>query len=51
MRVCMADALADELQSARGEVARLAPGGERDVLAVTTDVARADESESLEEAV
>jgi NAD(P)-dependent dehydrogenase (short-subunit alcohol dehydrogenase family) len=51
MRVCMADVLADELQAARGEVARLAPGGERDVVAVPTDVARADEVEALREAV
>ena len=51
MRVCMADVLADELQAARGEVARLAPGGERDVIAVPTDVARADEVEALKEAV
>jgi NAD(P)-dependent dehydrogenase (short-subunit alcohol dehydrogenase family) len=51
MRVCMADALAEELQSACGEVARLAPGGDRDLLAVTTDVARPDEIESLKEAV
>jgi NAD(P)-dependent dehydrogenase (short-subunit alcohol dehydrogenase family) len=47
----MADVLADELQAARGEVARLAPGGERDVIAVPTDVARADEVEALKEAV
>jgi NAD(P)-dependent dehydrogenase (short-subunit alcohol dehydrogenase family) len=51
MRVCMADVLADELQAARGEVARLAPGGDPDVLAVPTDVARADEVEALREAV
>lgn len=50
MRVCMADILADELQAARGEVARMAPGGERDVIAVPTDVARADEVEALKEA-
>jgi NAD(P)-dependent dehydrogenase (short-subunit alcohol dehydrogenase family) len=47
MRVCMADVSADELQSAHGEVARLAPGGARDVLAVPTDVARPDEVELL----
>jgi NAD(P)-dependent dehydrogenase (short-subunit alcohol dehydrogenase family) len=50
MRVAMADVLADELQAARGEVARLAPGGERDVLAIPTDVARADEVEALKDA-
>ena len=51
MRVCMADVLADELQSARGEVATLAPGGERDVLAVPTDAARREDVEALREAV
>jgi NAD(P)-dependent dehydrogenase (short-subunit alcohol dehydrogenase family) len=51
MRVCMADVLADELQAARGEVASLAPGGERDILAVPTDVARWEGVESLREAV
>jgi hypothetical protein len=51
MRVCMADVLADELQAARREVAGLAPGGERDVLTVTTDVARPDDVASLSEAV
>jgi NAD(P)-dependent dehydrogenase (short-subunit alcohol dehydrogenase family) len=51
MRVCMADVLADELQAARGEVAPLAPGGERDVLAVPTDVARREDVESLRDAV
>jgi NAD(P)-dependent dehydrogenase (short-subunit alcohol dehydrogenase family) len=51
MRVCMADVLADELERARGDVARLAPGGEQDVLAVPTDVARPHDVESLKEAV
>ena len=51
MRVCMADVLPDELQAARGEVASLAPGGERDILAVPTDVARWEGVESLREAV
>lgn len=51
MRVCMADVLADELQAARVEVVRLAPGGERDVLAVTTDVARPEDVEALRDAV
>jgi NAD(P)-dependent dehydrogenase (short-subunit alcohol dehydrogenase family) len=51
MRVCLADVLADELQAARDEVARLAPGGERDVLAIHTDVARPEQVESLKEAV
>ena len=43
MPVCMAD----ELQSVRGEVARLAPGGDQGVLAIPTDVARPDQVESL----
>jgi NAD(P)-dependent dehydrogenase (short-subunit alcohol dehydrogenase family) len=51
MRVCMADVLADELETARGEVAGLAPGGARDVLAVATDVAREKDVEALREAV
>ena len=51
LRVAMADVLVDELRSARDEVARLAPGGERDVLAVPTDVARPQDLESLKEAV
>jgi NAD(P)-dependent dehydrogenase (short-subunit alcohol dehydrogenase family) len=32
-------------------VARLAPGGDRDILAVPTDVARPDDVESLKETV
>jgi NAD(P)-dependent dehydrogenase (short-subunit alcohol dehydrogenase family) len=51
MRVCLADVLADEVESARDEVAKLAPGGDRDVLAIPTDVARPEEVESLREAV
>jgi NAD(P)-dependent dehydrogenase (short-subunit alcohol dehydrogenase family) len=51
MRVCMADVLADELETARGEVARLAPGGDRDVLAVATDVAREKDVDALRAAV
>ena len=51
MRVCMADVLADELQAARLEVARLAPGGARDVLAVPTDVTRLEDVHSLKDAV
>jgi NAD(P)-dependent dehydrogenase (short-subunit alcohol dehydrogenase family) len=51
MRVGMADALTEELRSAREEVARLAPGGDRDVLAVPTDVARPEDVEALKEAV
>jgi NAD(P)-dependent dehydrogenase (short-subunit alcohol dehydrogenase family) len=51
MRVCLADVLADEVESARDEVAKLAPGGERDVLAIPTDVARPEQIESLKEAV
>jgi NAD(P)-dependent dehydrogenase (short-subunit alcohol dehydrogenase family) len=51
MRVCLADVLADELQAARDEVAKLAPGGDRDVLTICADVARLDEVESLKEAV
>lgn len=51
MRVCMADVLADELETARGVVASLAPGGDRDVLAVPTDVARPEDVGSLREAV
>jgi NAD(P)-dependent dehydrogenase (short-subunit alcohol dehydrogenase family) len=49
--VLSADVLADELQAARGEVARLAPGGDRDVLAVPTDVARLEDVEALKEIV
>ena len=51
MRVGMADVLADELQAARLEVARLAPGGDRDVFAMATDVARPEDVESLRDAV
>jgi NAD(P)-dependent dehydrogenase (short-subunit alcohol dehydrogenase family) len=51
MRIGMADVLSDELRSARAEVARLARGGERDVLAVPTDVARPEELEALKESV
>jgi len=51
MRIGMADVLSDELHSARDEVIRLAPGGDRDVLAVPTDVARPDEVESLKDTV
>jgi hypothetical protein len=51
MRVGMADVLTEELRSARAAVARLAPGGERDVLAVPTDVARPEEIEALKEDV
>jgi NAD(P)-dependent dehydrogenase (short-subunit alcohol dehydrogenase family) len=51
MRVGMADVLSDELRSARAEVARLARGGERDILAVPTDVARPEELEALKESV
>jgi NAD(P)-dependent dehydrogenase (short-subunit alcohol dehydrogenase family) len=51
MRVGMADVLGDELRSAHAEVVRLAPGGERDVLAVPTDVARPEELEALSERV
>jgi NAD(P)-dependent dehydrogenase (short-subunit alcohol dehydrogenase family) len=50
MRVCMADVLTDELETARGEVANLAPGGERDVLAVPIDIARLEDVRSLKEA-
>ena len=51
MRVGMADVLADELQAARLEVARLAPGGDRDVLTMATDVTRPEDVESLRDAV
>jgi NAD(P)-dependent dehydrogenase (short-subunit alcohol dehydrogenase family) len=51
MRVVMADVLAEELKAARGEVAMLAPGGERDVIAVPADVARANDVAMLKEAV
>jgi NAD(P)-dependent dehydrogenase (short-subunit alcohol dehydrogenase family) len=51
MRVAMADVLGDELQSAREEVAKSASGGDRDVLAVPTDVARSEEVELLKDAV
>jgi NAD(P)-dependent dehydrogenase (short-subunit alcohol dehydrogenase family) len=51
MRVAMADVLADELRLARDEVAKVAPGGARDVLAVPADVACAEEVEALRQAV
>jgi NAD(P)-dependent dehydrogenase (short-subunit alcohol dehydrogenase family) len=51
MRVAMADVLAEELRSACDEVARLAAGGEGDVLAVPTDVARPEQVEALKEEV
>ena len=50
MKVCMADVDADELQSARAEVAKLAPEGDRSVLAVATDVARPADLEGLKDA-
>jgi NAD(P)-dependent dehydrogenase (short-subunit alcohol dehydrogenase family) len=50
MKVCMADVDAEELQSARAEVAKLAPEGERSVLAVATDVARPAHLEGLKDA-
>jgi NAD(P)-dependent dehydrogenase (short-subunit alcohol dehydrogenase family) len=50
MRVCMADVLADELRSARDDVAQLAPG-DRDVLAVPTDVGCLEDVHSLQDAV
>ena len=50
MKVCMADVDAEELQSARTEVAELAPDGERSVLAVPTDVARPADLEGLQDA-
>jgi NAD(P)-dependent dehydrogenase (short-subunit alcohol dehydrogenase family) len=51
MRVCMADVLADELRLAREEVAGLAPGADRNLLAVPTDVARLEEIDALKEKV
>ncbi|MGH6895407.1 MAG: SDR family NAD(P)-dependent oxidoreductase [Geminicoccaceae bacterium] len=51
MRVGMTDTATGELRSARAAVARLAPGGDRDVLAVPTDVARLEEIEALKENV
>jgi NAD(P)-dependent dehydrogenase (short-subunit alcohol dehydrogenase family) len=51
MRVGMADVLTEELQSARDEVAGLAAGGDQDVLAVPTDVARPEQVEALKETV
>jgi NAD(P)-dependent dehydrogenase (short-subunit alcohol dehydrogenase family) len=51
MRVCMADILADELLLAREEVAGVAPGSDRDVLAVPTDVARPEEIDALKQKV
>jgi NAD(P)-dependent dehydrogenase (short-subunit alcohol dehydrogenase family) len=49
MKVCMADVDAKELQTARVEVAKLAPEGERSVLAVPTDVARPADLEALKD--
>ena len=51
MRVCMADVLADELDTARQQVIGCAPDGDRDVLAVPTDVGRPEDIESLRDAV
>ena len=51
MRVAMADVLADELRSGRDEIAKLAPGGARDVLAWPADVARAEDVAALKQAV
>jgi hypothetical protein len=51
MRVCMADVLAVELQAARLEVVERAHGGDRDVLAVPTDVARPEDVQSLKDRV
>jgi NAD(P)-dependent dehydrogenase (short-subunit alcohol dehydrogenase family) len=50
MKVCMADVDAGELQAARAEVAKLAPDGEKGVLAVPTDVARPADLEALRNA-
>jgi NAD(P)-dependent dehydrogenase (short-subunit alcohol dehydrogenase family) len=50
MKVFMADVDAKELQSARTEVAKLAPEGERSVLVVRTDVARPADLEALKDA-
>ena len=51
MKVCMADVDAGELESARAEVARLAPDGQSGVLAVPTDVAKPADLEALRDAV
>ena len=50
MKVCMGDVDAEELQTGRAEVAKLAPEGERSVLAVPTDVARLADLEALRDA-
>jgi NAD(P)-dependent dehydrogenase (short-subunit alcohol dehydrogenase family) len=47
MKVCMADLAADDLRAAANEVAKLAPGGSDDVLAVPTDVTKLEEVQSL----
>jgi NAD(P)-dependent dehydrogenase (short-subunit alcohol dehydrogenase family) len=46
----MADVAAGELQAARAEIAKLAPDGEKGVLAVPTDVARPSDLEALRNA-
>jgi NAD(P)-dependent dehydrogenase (short-subunit alcohol dehydrogenase family) len=51
MKVCMADVDAAELETARAEVARLAPDGQSGVLAVPTDVAKPADLEALRDAV
>ncbi|MEW6271266.1 MAG: SDR family NAD(P)-dependent oxidoreductase [Thermodesulfobacteriota bacterium] len=50
MRVCLADVGEETLRRAAAEVAAQAAGGERDVLAVTTDVARLADVERLRDA-
>jgi hypothetical protein len=49
MKVCMADVDADELKSARADVAALAPGGQS-ILAMRTDVAEASDLDALRDA-
>jgi NAD(P)-dependent dehydrogenase (short-subunit alcohol dehydrogenase family) len=51
LRVCIADLGADRLTHALGELARAAPGGVDDVMALQVDVSRADDLRRLERAV
>lgn len=47
LRVCLADVEGERLTAARRTVADRAPGGDRDVIAVATDVSRRDSVEAL----
>jgi NAD(P)-dependent dehydrogenase (short-subunit alcohol dehydrogenase family) len=51
MRVCMVDVDVEELQSAHARLVELTPDGEKNVMAVSADVARPADLEALRETV